>query len=256
MEFFKYQATGNDFIILDDWDQQFPQSDVERIARMCHRRFGVGADGLILLRPDAGSDFEMVYFNADGKPGSMCGNGGRCAVAFAHALGRIGNQTRFRAADGLHEAHLKNGQVSLKMSDVAHLEQLPRYWFLNTGSPHHVQWVEELESLDVFKEGRRIRYSLYGETGSNVNFVTGAGPGHFRVRTYERGVEDETYSCGTGVTATVLAMHAAGRLQATSARVTTLGGDLEVQFAPDGGQGYTEIWLTGPAVQVFKGVWV
>lgn len=253
MEFYKYQATGNDFIMVDDRRHVFPETDAGYVARLCHRRFGIGADGLILLREAPGVDFHMVYFNADGHPGSMCGNGGRCAAAFARYLGMVGEKCRFLASDGLHEAVFTTTGVSLKMGDVSEVRSKPQYTFLDTGSPHHVQWVEDLEHLDVYREGKRLRYSLYGQAGSNINFVAAGSGGGFRVRTYERGVEDETYSCGTGVTAAVLAMHAGGRLQQTASRVETLGGELQVAFQPGENGGYTDIWLTGPATQVFKG---
>lgn len=254
--FYKYQATGNDFVVIDNRDRHFPKGDADRIAGLCHRRFGIGADGLILLEEDPEADFRMVYFNADGHEGSMCGNGGRCAVAFAAFLGLVGETCRFVAADGLHRASLQGGRVSLEMAEVREIHTTPRYSFLNTGSPHHVQQVDDLDDLDVFSEGKRIRYGLYGQEGSNVNFVAPRGGDRLRVRTYERGVENETYSCGTGVTASALALYEAGVLTRPVVQVETLGGDLEVRFAQKSPGQFADIWLTGPAELVFKGEWL
>ncbi len=252
--FFKYQATGNDFVLIDNREETFPAGDRELVARMCHRRFGIGADGLILLGEEPGADFRMTYFNSDGRPGSLCGNGGRCIVAFARFLGIIGESCRFLASDGLHFARISGDSVSLQMGDVGEIRKKPRYFYLDTGSPHHVQEVPDLEDFDVAREGERLRYSLYGEQGSNINFVEQAGDGVLRVRTYERGVEAETYSCGTGVTAVALAMDHAGRVPSSPVQVETRGGSLEVSFEKTG-DGYSDIWLTGPARQVFKGTW-
>lgn len=254
--FYKYQATGNDFVVIDNRDHHFPKKNTELVANLCHRRFGIGADGLILLEDDPGADFRMVYYNADGKEGSMCGNGGRCVVAFAAFLGLIGESCTFLAADGLHQARLKGGLVSLQMTDVDEIKTKPQYSFLNTGSPHHVQLVEGLDRFDVHGEGKRLRYALYGQAGSNINFAAVLGPDSLRVRTYERGVEDETYSCGTGVTASALALYDSGNLTESVVRVATLGGDLQVRFKRAAPGHYTDIWLTGPADMVYKGEWL
>lgn len=254
--FYKYQATGNDFVVIDNRDHHFPKKNTELVAHLCHRRFGIGADGLILLEEDPGADFRMVYYNADGREGSMCGNGGRCAVAFASFLGIIGESGTFMATDGMHQARLEGGLVSLQMANVGAIKAKPQYSFLNTGSPHHVQEVEALEGLDVQGEGKRLRYSLYGEAGSNINFARVLGPASLRVRTYERGVEDETYSCGTGVTASALALYESGRLTEPAVQVTTLGGDLMVRFRQAAPGRYEDIWLTGPAAMVYKGEWL
>jgi diaminopimelate epimerase len=209
---------------------------------------------LILLEADNSTDFRMVYFNADGKEGSMCGNGGRCITAFAKFLGIVDSECSFTAVDGIHRARISNGQVALQMQDVSQIQSKPRYLFLDTGSPHHVQLWADWDALDVEKEGRRLRYGLYGEKGSNINFVNPADPGRFRVRTYERGVESETYSCGTGVTAVALAMYDLGHLSKPAAILETRGGTLSVRFKKEGGV-YSDIWLEGPAEQVFKGNW-
>jgi len=254
--FYKYQATGNDFVVIDNRDRHFPKGDVRRIAGLCHRRFGIGADGLILLEEDRQADFRMVYFNADGHEGSMCGNGGRCAVAFAAFLGIIGESCRFIAADGPHRAQVAGDLISLEMGEVGEIRNSPHYSFLNTGSPHHVQQVADLDDFDVFREGKRIRYGLYGKEGSNINFVMPRDDGRLKVRTYERGVEDETYSCGTGVTASALALYDAGVLTRSVVQVETRGGNLEVRFAQTSPGHYADIWLTGPAELVFKGEWL
>jgi diaminopimelate epimerase len=256
MTFHKYQGTGNDFVMIDDRAAAFDVNDYELVARLCHRRFGIGADGLILLRSKAGYDFEMVYFNADGRPSTMCGNGGRCLVAFARFLGVITDEAHFLAGDGPHDARVEaDGTVRLKMQDVAAPQPAGDDVFLNTGSPHHIRFLPAgLAELNVFAEGRALRYGpLYGAAGANVNFVEMptdlAQP--WPVRTYERGVEDETYSCGTGVTAVALAATAHGA--SSPVRLSTPGGELAVSFQarPDGG--FENVWLSGPAVRVFEG---
>jgi len=251
-EFYKYQGTGNDFVMIDNRKSNFPASNIDFIAHICDRRFGVGADGLILLEEAPETDFRMVYYNSDGKESSMCGNGGRCIVSFAHFLRIIGKETTFTAVDGAHRASIDADIVHLKMQDVKELKAKPNATFLNTGSPHHVQMVSDLSSFDVVKEGAKLRYGLYGKTGSNINFVAESANGEFAVRTYERGVEDETFSCGTGVTAVALAMHHLGTTTSTKVKVNVLGGKLEVTFVPID-QGYEAIYLIGEAKQVFKG---
>lgn len=250
--FFKYQGTGNDFVMLDNRSLNFPKKDIDLVAFLCHRRFGIGADGLILLENDPHYDFRMVYYNADGREGSMCGNGGRCIVAFAHFLGIIADETQFIAVDGPHSASVDGDTISLKMQDVSELAKKPNATFLNTGSPHHVQLVEGLENFKVAREGAKLRYGIYGENGCNINFVEQAAENTFSVRTYERGVEDETLSCGTGVTAVALAMHDLGKIQGNQVQIRAVGGDLRVNFEYSDGR-YTQIYLTGEAKQVFKG---
>lgn len=252
LNFFKYQGTGNDFILVDNQENIFPKDNRELASFLCDRKFGIGADGLILLESDTESDFKMVYYNSDGRQSTMCGNGGRCIVAFAKQLGRIGDEASFLAVDGLHRAKVMNNMISLEMKDVNEIKEKPGSLFLNTGSPHHVQMVKDLLHFDVRKEGRRLRYGVYGEQGSNINFVEDTGGDSFYVRTYERGVEDETLSCGTGVTAVAIAMHRSGRTHKNKVGITTPGGKLEVNFECNE-KGYYGIWLTGPAKLVFKG---
>ncbi len=252
LQFFKYQGTGNDFVVMDNRQHIFPKNDTSLVAHLCDRRFGIGADGLLLLENDNMSDFRMVYFNADGAEGSMCGNGGRCLVAFANHLGVVGEEAVFNAVDGLHHASVNGNIVNLKMVDVDEIHEKGNYSFLNTGSPHHVQLVKDLEHFDVYKEGKKLRYGLYGQSGSNINFVEQLSDDTFRVRTYERGVEDETLSCGTGVTAVALAMHGLGKTTAKNVNIKTRGGDLTIGFEEQGGK-YSNVFLKGPADQVFKG---
>jgi diaminopimelate epimerase len=252
--FYKYQGTGNDFIMVDNRLELFPKENTQLIEKLCDRRFGIGADGLILLENHANYDFKMVYFNSDGNESSMCGNGGRCLVAFAQQLGIIQDTAAFEAVDGYHFATIASDQlISLQMKDVHAVAVHDSYMFLNTGSPHHIQLVDDLKNYPVKTEGAKIRYSqLYGDAGSNVNFVTQIDSNHFAVRTYERGVEDETLSCGTGVTAVAIAMYEAGKTTSNVIDLQVEGGKLQVQFKKHEGN-YTAVFLTGPATFVFEG---
>lgn len=253
--FHKYQGTGNDFVIIDNRSQFFSKTDTHLIEKLCDRKFGVGGDGLILLEEHPSVDFRMIYFNADGHESSMCGNGGRCMVAFAKALGIIQMETTFEAIDGMHEAQIEDGIVHLKMQDVQDIKTTSNYAFLDTGSPHHVTLRSDLKDLDVKVEGAAIRFSnLYGEAGCNINFVHQLDSSTFAVRTYERGVEDETLSCGTGVTAVALAMHKQEKTMATEIALHVEGGQLQVRFR-SAEMGYEDIYLVGPAQWVFKGEW-
>lgn len=252
IEFYKYQGCGNDFIMIDDREDIFPKNDTKLVEHLCDRRFGIGGDGLILLENDNSSDFRMRYYNSDGNPSSMCGNGGRCIVAFAKQLGIIGETTTFMAVDGLHHASLNEHGVRLGMKDVTEIRQTPRYLFMDTGSPHHVQLIENLENHDVKQHGAMIRYGLYGLPGCNINFVEPRMDGKFDVRTYERGVEDETLACGTGVTAVALAMYTQGITQDKRITLNARGGILKVGFEPTK-TGFREVYLEGPAEMVFKG---
>lgn len=254
LEFYKYQGTGNDFIFIDNRDLKFRKNDTNMIARMCDRKFGIGGDGLILLEDHPELDFKMVYFNADGNESTMCGNGGRCIVHFAGYLGIISSEAVFEAIDGVHKASIKREEVALQMGDVLLVDVAENFVFLNTGSPHHVTLVDDLMTYDVYSEGKKIRREIYGSEGANVNFVAQTGTDNFSVRTYERGVEDETLSCGTGVTAVAVAMHALGKTTSEEVKLKTPGGDLKVTFRHTE-KGYEDVYLIGPATAVFKGVW-
>ena len=253
--FYKYQGAGNDFIMIDNRRMGIDHHQPELIARLCDRRFGVGGDGIMFLQDRNGYDFEMVYYNADGQPSSMCGNGGRCIVAFARFLGIINDGTNFLAVDGPHHAKIsEDGDwVSLQMIDVDHIDEDGDAYVLDTGSPHYVKMVAGLAGKDVYHDGYAIRNShSYKTKGINVNFVEPTVDGFF-VRTYERGVEDETYACGTGATAVALAM---ARHQQQTGHITTpvkvLGGDLKIHFDYNG-KVFNNIYLEGPARQVFSG---
>ena len=251
IEFYKYQGTGNDFIMIDDREKEFDLTDNDLIAALCERRMGIGADGLILLREHDTLDFEMIYFNADGKQSSMCGNGGRCIIAFAQMLEMIEDETTFMAIDGEHKGRLMDDGIYLQMQDVKKIEGVGDGLVLNTGSPHYIEMVDDLDNLDVNKEGRKIRNSAaFKKEGINVNFVLDAN--ELQVRTYERGVEAETLSCGTGVVATAIAMHYANCIEETLVNVKTKGGELTVSFEEFNG-GYRNIWLSGEASMVFAG---
>lgn len=252
--FYKYQGTGNDFIMIDNRTLFFSKNDTKLIAFLCDRKFGIGADGLILLENHDEFDFKMVYYNSDGNESSMCGNGGRCLVAFAKHLKIIHDSAKFEAIDGYHFATIDNNNfVSLQMIDVDKIKIESNYTFLNTGSPHHIQLVDDLKTFNIKEEGAKIRYSeLYGKEGSNVNFVSQVDNDTFSVRTYERGVEDETLSCGTGVTAVALAMFANHKTESNRVNLQVEGGKLAVSFKEDNGK-FSDIFLIGPAQLVFKG---
>lgn len=252
--FSKYQGTGNDFIILDNTQGEYSDIAEEQIRFMCHRRKGIGADGLMLLNLREGYDFEMIYFNADGRRGSMCGNGGRCIVKFAVGLGMKQNVFSFLASDGPHEAKIDlDKQVSLRMNDVDEVAFKLDYFILNTGSPHFVRFVNDADAVDVFFEGAKIRNNkAFKVEGINVNFVQKTGKDSIYVRTYERGVEDETLSCGTGVTASAL-VAAHNENGFNRVEVKTQGGDLSVDFEKVSETKFRDIWLSGPAVFVFEG---
>lgn len=257
IHFSKYQGTGNDFVIIDNRELHFPKENTALVNTLCDRKFGVGADGLILLENHPSADFRMVYYNADGNESSMCGNGGRCVVAFAKALKIISNKTSFEAIDGMHHATIDTeGLVNLQMQDVTSLKKEAAYTFLDTGSPHHVELRDDVRAINVKEEGAAIRYGeLYGSEGANVNFVTQKEANLYAVRTYERGVEDETLSCGTGVTAVALAMYEKGLANSQEIDLLVEGGKLRVTFKK-GKKGYQEIYLIGPATFVFNGTFI
>lgn len=249
IQFYKYQGAGNDFVMVDNRDLFFPKENKGLIHHLCDRKFGIGADGLILLENQVGFDFKMVYFNADGSESTMCGNGGRCIVAFAKELLLIDKNTRFVAIDGLHEAEiLENGWVKLGMIDVANIETLSaKEFFLNTGSPHYVKVVDDMPA-NIVEEARKVRYSeRFSKEGVNVNFIQIDGD-KVHIRTYERGVEDETLACGTGSVAAAMVASIFENKQKFD--IITLGGDLAVAFEAN----FSHVYLEGPAIMVFKGV--
>lgn len=252
--FYKYQGTGNDFIIMDNRDHTYDNLTKKQVKLLCDRRFGIGADGLMLLNKKEGFDFEMIYYNADGNTSSMCGNGGRCLVQFANHLGIHKLTYKFIAIDGEHEAEIENNHdIRLKMQDVNGIVEHNTYVLLNTGSPHYVKFSNDVANTDVVEAGRNIRNSAkFIEEGINVNFVESIGDDDIFVRTYERGVEDETLSCGTGVTAAAL-VSAHNQRGFNRVEVKTQGGRLSVEFNKNSDTDFTDIWLIGPATFVFKG---
>ena len=249
--FTKYQATGNDFVLIDNRNKtySFTKAQIEKI---CNRRFGVGADGLMLIEPHPSLDFNLVYYNSDGSQ-SLCGNGSRAAVAMAATLGLLKTNTTFNAYDGTHEAELLNtGIVRLKMNPVTSVTKTGSDYFIHTGSPHHLQFVTDVEKINVVDAGRKIRYSeAYKPEGTNVNFIQLLNNNTIFVRTYERGVEDETFSCGTGVTAAALAASFQGYTSPVHIKVK--GGELDVAFQTGQAGTFQEIYLIGPAKMVFEG---
>lgn len=254
-EFVKYQGTGNDFVMIDGRgkDLRFSAADIRNI---CDRRFGIGADGLIIILDHDHLDFEMDYYNADGSK-SFCGNGSRCAQAFAKELGIIEKGSRFLAIDGVHDGVIDGDVIATKMGDVSAnaIERIRNDWYINTGSPHYIRFVDELDSLEVVKEGRSIRYSdTYKKEGTNVNFVELNGKG-IKVRTYERGVEDETLSCGTGVTACAIAYVLQEQKEVEEVSIQSRGGELKVRLEDSGNDSFKNIWLVGPAKRVFQGAY-
>lgn len=254
IHFHKYHGCGNDFIVVDGRSGRFNGLRQEVVARLCHRRFGVGADGLMVLAEAPGQDFSMLYWNADGNPGSMCGNGARCIVAFAHRLGVGKGAYRFLAPDGPHEAYREeDGIVRLRMSDVGPVERVNGDHVLDTGSPHYVRFTDDVRRLDVEGEGRTIRHSQrFQKEGINVNFVQRLDGQALFVRTFERGVEAETLSCGTGVTASAL-VSADGTTGNREVEIRTRGGRLRVDFEARADGSFHNVWLVGPAAFVYSG---
>ena len=252
ISFNKYQGAGNDFIIIDNRNGHFNPSDSKLINKLCDRRFGIGADGLILVSGHNGSDYEMKYFNSDGKLGSMCGNGGRCTSHFAMKKGIAGKKQRFQAFDGIHEAHVEINQVRLRMGNVNEYKIVDNNYFIDTGSPHYVVFRNDIDKIDVAREGKELRWSPeFAPGGTNVNFVQIIDKGLY-IRTFERGVEEETLACGTGVTASAIASVLKGHFDTHSVNVRTKGGNLKVEFKIKDKK-ISDIWLTGPATFVFEG---
>lgn len=257
--FWKYEGAGNDFILVDNRRGGFT-ADPQRIARLCDRHFGIGADGLMTLSASPGHDCSMRYYNADGSHGEMCGNGARCFALFAEHLGIGGREKRFDATDGLHRATILAadafaGEVEVGMTDVERIVCGDGWWFLNTGVPHYVEFVDDPAAVDVVARGSRIRRDTARfPQGTNVNFAAIVGDGHLRMRTYERGVENETLACGTGATAAAIVANFTRQSAADRFRIDVPGGQLRVTFTRRSDQHYTDIRLTGPARRVFEGV--
>jgi len=255
IKFYKYQGAGNDFVLIDNRDLHFEANNSDLIQKLCDRRFGIGADGLMLLQNINNYDFQMLYYNADGKEGTMCGNGGRCIVAFARDLNIIKEHTAFMAVDGEHTASIIGDQVHLGMIDVTQYQKDGQAFVLNTGSPHYVIFKENLKDLPVYQEGKAIRNNeTYKQDGINVNFIEKEGNGYF-VRTFERGVEDETYACGTGAVASAISV----ALQSDhdgdfTIPIRVLGGQLEISFTKEN-ETFKNVLLKGPANLVFQGNW-
>ena len=264
IQFSKYQGTGNDFVIINNLSGMYNSDNLttEKIELLCNRRFGIGADGLMLLQRKKGYDFEMKYYNSDGNESTMCGNGGRCIVAFAWHEGVFGSKTsesscNFIAVDGHHKAIVipeKNLRVNLKMQNVKNVEVAEGFYYLDTGSPHYVEYKSDTDNLNVYNEGRKVRYNKrFKDEGTNVNFVEITENDAIKIRTYERGVEDETYSCGTGSVAAAITAYLEGGQKSNSFKITTKGGNLKVTFEAKSGNEFENVWLEGAATFVFKG---
>jgi diaminopimelate epimerase len=250
--FNKYQGAGNDFIIIDNRKGIFNPDNSNLINKLCDRRFGIGADGLILIYGSLRHDFEMKYFNSDGFEGTMCGNGGRCSADFAIRAGIAGNKLAFKAIDGVHKAESDKGIIKLQMNDLKDPNLINGNYFINTGSPHYVLFKKDVKNIDVNTEGKKYRWAEeFAPGGTNVNFVEIENEGIY-VRTFERGVEEETLSCGTGVTASAIASVLTGHFDTNSVSVKTKGGNLAVSFNISGNK-ISDIWLSGPATFVFSG---
>jgi diaminopimelate epimerase len=251
--FYKYHGAGNDFIMIDNRDGHFDKTNLQLVRFLCHRHFGVGSDGLILLENHPELDFTMVFYNPDGSQ-SFCGNGSRCAMAFAKRLGMIENTCTFLSTDGVHKGeYISDDEIHLNMHDVTHVEIGDDYCSLNTGSPHYIRFVDDIEHVDVYAEGKKIRHNeRFKQEGVNVNFVQRLDDTSIAIRTYERGVENETLACGTGIVAAALA----SRLKYTTSthiNVKARGGDLLVKFDAKTTNHFINVWLVGPAVFVFEG---
>ncbi len=254
IDFCKYQGTGNDFVMINSFKNDSFTIDSKDIATICHRRFGVGADGLILLERSAQYDFKMKYYNADGYEGSMCGNGGRCAFQYAKELGLIDSGAVFEAIDGKHEAYfVDKNLINLKMQDINKVKKTPLGLFIDTGSPHVLIPTENIENKDAYNEGKKIRYDNYfAPHGTNVNFYEVKNDA-IHLKTYERGVENVTWACGTGSIAVAVGAFVEGLINySSSIRIVSKGGVLQVSFEHKNNT-YNNVWLSGPAQKVFSG---
>jgi diaminopimelate epimerase len=252
VDFYKYHGTGNDFVLIDNRSLFFDKNNIELISKICSRHIGVGADGLILLEDDNLYDFKMIYFNSDGKQTSMCGNGGRCIISFAKKLNIIDDKANFMAIDGIHEGIINNNLIKIKMNTVSEIQNINTGFLLDTGSPHFVKFCDSIDNINVFEFGRELRNNKeISEDGVNINFTEVIDNSSIKVRTYERGVENETLSCGTGVIASALSAYEKGLVDTNRIKINTLGGELFVSF--EFNNIYKNIWLEGPAIEVYKG---
>jgi len=254
--FEKYHGAGNDFIMIEAKDLPGELFTQNLVKFLCDRHFGIGADGLILLLESKNADFRMKYFNSDGKEGTMCGNGGRCITAFACHKGWIEKKTLFEGIDGKHEALINDdGKVRLRMIDVQDISVLSDGYLIETGSRHFVRFVENIDLIDVYNQGRKIRHqSRFAPEGTNVNFVKIDSPGQISIRTFERGVENETLACGTGAVASAISAYMFEKNDISSYAVNVKGGMLQVEFSPNNQHLFTKVWLEGPAEFVYKGI--
>lgn len=251
LHFFKYQGTGNDFVMIDNRTGVFDKTDLNLVSQLCDRKFGIGADGLILIENHPEVDFDLIYFNADGTK-SFCGNGSRCAVAFANMLGIVNDRTKFNAIDGIHEATILGDIVELKMGDVKEVEKGDNFFFIHTGSPHYIEYNSAIHQIDIVPMAHKVRYNdRFREEGTNVNYVQKNGD-ILEIRTYERGVEDETLSCGTGATAVALSGAILHQLN-SPVKIKVQGGELQIKFNQISGTEFSDIWLVGKATQVYSG---
>ncbi len=252
IHFSKYQGTGNDFVMIDNMSGEFDDLKIIDIQSICNRKTGVGADGLILINECQGYDFEVDYYNSDGSK-SFCGNGARCSVAFAQSLGLIDDKASFMGIDGPHEAIVRGDIIEIEMKPVDHIASDEDAYVLDTGSPHYIK-IQSKEDLDIVEFGKAVRYnSVYAENGINVNLMSVVGENEIKVETYERGVEDETLSCGTGVAACALVHMVKNNMSSGEITVQTKGGQLSVKGMRNNNGGFNNIWLCGPAEKVFDG---
>ena len=254
ISFSKYNGAGNDFIIIDDINRNIKLTK-SQIYKLCNRNLGIGADGLILIRKSSKTDFEIIHYTSDGNLGSLCGNGSRCAILYAYRNNIINKNTVFKAFDGIHRAEIINDElITMQMKLNSRIIKNEYGIWLDTGSPHLIVESTNTDKIDVKNAGRSIRYnSYYKEKGVNVNFVERVSDEVFKIRTYERGVEDETRACGTGSTASAICMNYIGKTNSNYIKMKCLGGDLEVQFLKTN-KNYLDITITGPAKLVFEGV--
>ena len=256
IKFYKYQATGNDFIIIDNRNQDINLTE-ENIRFLCDRHFGIGSDGLILLENSQEADFAMQFFNPDGSGGMMCGNGGRSIVRFAFDLGIIKISCSFIAPDGLHFAEINAENIKLKMVIPTLFQEFEDGYYINTGTSHFVSFENSVENINLLEKGRALRYDerFSPYNGCNVNFVEETSLNNIKIRTYERGVEDETLACGTGICAAALTYSIEKQLSKGkhTINISAKGGELQVEFKKNNDNTFSAPYLIGEAKKVFGG---